>query len=293
MAEEVKETPKEKDLKAEKKKIADERKKLKEEQKKQQAEAKKKAKELDNQEYALDEDSPGGFSMLFFVLIIVAIWLAILCIIIKLDVGGFGSKVVAPVIKNVPVVDKILPKDSVTESDDLEAYYGYTSLSEAVDQIKALELELTSAKSANASNLEEIDKLKAEIERLKTFESQQVEFQRIKQQFYEEVVYAENGPGADEYAKWYEGMDPTTAEYLYQQVVKTESTSTEVANYAKAYSAMDPKEAAAIFDTMTSNLELVGKILWAMKPEARGAILAEMDPTTAAQVTKIMDPDAN
>ena len=82
MAEEVKETPKEKDLKAEKKKIADERKKLKEEQKKQQAEAKKKAKELDNQEYALDEDSPGGFSMLFFVLIIVAIWLAILCIII-------------------------------------------------------------------------------------------------------------------------------------------------------------------------------------------------------------------
>ena len=285
MAEEVKETPKEKDLKAEKKKIADERKKLKEEQKKQQAEAKKKAKELDNQEYALDEDSPGGFSMLFFVLIIVAIWLAILCIIIKLDVGGFGSKVVAPVIKNVPVVNKILPKDSVTESDDLE--------SEDVDQIKALELELTSAKSANASNLEEIDKLKAEIERLKTFESQQVEFQRIKQQFYEEVVYAENGPGADEYAKWYEGMDPTTAEYLYQQVVKTESTSTEVANYAKAYSAMDAKEAAAIFDTMTSNLELVGKILWAMKPEARGAILAEMDPTTAAQVTKIMDPDAN
>lgn len=281
----------EKDLAAEKKKIAEEKKKLKNDQKQQKSEAKKRAKEIAKHEDELDDgEVSGGLSVLVITLFIIAIWIAILCIVIKLDVGGFGSKVCAPVLKNIPVINKILPKNSETETDDLEAYYGYTSLSEAVDQIRALELELTSAKSANSANLEEIDKLKAEIERLKTFEQQQVEFQRIKTEFYEEVIYAENGPGADAYIKYYEGIDPQTAEYLYQQAVKEEAVSTEVADYAKAYSTMDAKEAASIFNTMTGNLELVGKILWAMKAENRGAILGEMNPDIAAQVTKIMEP---
>ena len=282
----------EKDLKAEKKKLADEKKKLKNDQAQQKKEAKKRAKEIAEQEEALDDGNvSGGVSVLFITIFIIAIWLVILGIIIKLDVGGFGSKVCAPVLKNIPILKELLPKDTATESDDPEAYYGYTSLSEAVDQIRALELELTSAKSANSANLDEIDKLKAEIERLKTFEQQQVEFQRIKTEFYEEVIYAENGPGEDAYRKYYESIDPSTAEYLYQQVVKEESVSKEVEDYAKAYSSMDPGEAAKIFDTMTNNLELVGKILGAMKAESRGAILGKMDPTIASQVTKVMDPE--
>ena len=117
-----------------------------------------------------------------------------------------------------------------------------------------------------------------------------VEFQRIKNEFYEEVIYAENGPGPDEYKKYFESIDPTTAEYLYQQVVTKESTDGLYESYAKAYSSMDAKSAAAIFDTMTGNLSLVSNILWAMTAEQRGAILAEMDPDVAAQVTKLMEP---
>lgn len=282
----------EKDLKAEKKKIAEEKKKLKNEQKAQQKEVKKRAKELSEQEAELDDESSGGgLSMFLITIFIVAIWLAILCIIIKLDVGGVGSKLVAPVIKDIPVINKILPKDATTESDDLEAYYGYTSLKDAVEQIKVLEMELQSAQTANSSNLTEIERLKAEVERLKTFESQQVEFQRIKTEFYEEVVYAENGPGASEYQKYYESMDPATAEYLYQQVVKSESVSAEMEDYAKAYSSMDPAAAAKIFNSMTGNLDLVAKILSAMKPDARGNILGAMNADVAAQVTKLMDPE--
>lgn len=280
------------DLKAEKKKIEEEKKKLKNEEKAHKKEAKRRAKELANQEAELDDDNAGGgFSMFVVTIFIIVIWLAILCILVKLDIGGIGSNVLAPILKNVPVVNKILPADSITETDDLEAYYGYTSLSAAVDQIKALEMELASAQTANATNLQEIEELKAEVQRLKTFEEQQVEFQRIKNEFYEEVIYAENGPSAEEYIKYYESIDPTTAEYLYQQVIQNQQTSTQTADYAAAYASMSAKDAAAIFNTMTNNLDLVAQILWAMNATDRGEILAEMDPNVAAQVTKIMDPD--
>ena len=62
--------------------------------------------------------------------------MAILCLLIKLDVGGFGSGVLAPVLKDVPVINKILPVDSTVTTDDGESYGGYTSLREAVDYIK-------------------------------------------------------------------------------------------------------------------------------------------------------------
>ena len=280
-----------KNIDAEKKKIKEEKKKLKQDQKNQQKEVRKRARELADRESELDDDSAGGgFSMFIVTLFIILIWVAILGILIKLDVAGLGSKVLAPIIKDIPVVNKILPNDSTTETDDLEAYYGYTSLPDAVDQIRALEMELSSAQTANATNLNEIDELKAEIIRLQTFENQQVEFQRIKTQFYEEVVYAENGPGALEYQKYYESMDPQTAEYLYQQVVRQETVDSQMSDYAKAYASMDAAEAAKIFNTMSNNIDLVGKILWAMTPDQRGKILGKMDPEMAAQVTKIMEP---
>ena len=137
-----------------------------------------------------------------------------------------------------------------------------------------------------------MDQLKAEVERLKTFEDSQVEFQRIKTEFYEEVVYAENGPGIEEYRKYYEQMDPATAEYLYKQVVVQLEESNEIKEYAQAYSSMKAKEAAGIFEAMTDNLELVARILGAMDADNRGKILGVMDAEVAAKVTKLMDPES-
>ena len=47
--------------------------------------------------------------------------------LIKLDVGGFGSGVLAPVIKDVPYLNKILP-DSVTEEVSTEAASMHTQI---------------------------------------------------------------------------------------------------------------------------------------------------------------------
>lgn len=282
------------DVKQEKKRLNEEKKKLKSDQKAQKKEAKKRAKEIAKQENDLLEDEEAnGISVALVTAIIVAVWVAILALLVKLDVGGFGSKVLYPVLKDVPVVNKILPVDTVTEVDESqsEAYGGYTSLREAVEYIKELEFELQQAQSSGNVSSDEVDSLRAEVARLKTFEDSQVEFQRIKTEFYEEVVYAENGPGPEEYQKYYEAMDPTTAEYLYKQVAAQSEESKEIKDYALAYSEMKPKAAAAIFEEMTDNLDLAARILSVMNATDRGNILGAMDSKIAAKLTKIMDPE--
>lgn len=281
------------DPKAERKRLNDEKKKLKQEQKRQRQEAKKRAKELALEEANIEDDEEGGtLSVIIVTGIIILVWLGILILLIKLDVGGFGSNVLAPIIGDVPVLNKILPESTETEVAEGDSYGGYSSLKQAVDQIERLELELDQARSNLNADAEQIQQLQDEVERLRTFEANQIEFQRIKNEFYEEVIYAENGPGAEEYARYYESMDPETAENLYKQVVKEEAVSDEIKDYAQAYSEMKPKEAAAIFEEMTNNLDLAAKILGVMEPDDRGAILGAMDPEIAARITKIMDPDS-
>ncbi|MBO6016269.1 MAG: hypothetical protein J6P60_06795 [Lachnospiraceae bacterium] len=281
------------DPSAERKRIKDEKKRLKQEQKQAKKDAKSRAKELAKQESEIEDDTEGSsVSVILVTLVIILIWLVILALLIKTDVGGFGSGVLAPVLKDVPVINRILPDSVTTDTGEETDYMGYRSLKEAVDQIKLLELQLEQAHSGSAASDEEVAALRAEIERLKTFEKNQVEFQRIKTEFYEEVIYSEKGPGAEEYRKYYEEMDPTTAEYLYKEVVQQEEVEEKVKNYAQAYSEMKPKEAAAIFEAMTDDLALAAKILNLMEPDSRGKILGVMDPDVAARLTKIMNPDS-
>ena len=274
--------------------IKEERKRMKAEQKAQRKEAKMRARELAEQEAELEQ---GGSSIpiVLTTIAIVGIWLLILCVLIKLDVGGFGSSVLTPILKDVPVVNKILPGDTPLGQGEEEAedvYAGYTNLKDAVEQIKLLELQLEQGELKKGTLEDENAKLKEEINRLKTFESSQVEFERIKTEFYEEVIYAEKGPGADEYQKYYESMDPATAEFLYKQVVAESEESKEIQDYAQAYSEMKPKQAAAIFEAMENNLDLAARILKEMTAEDRGKVLGAMNADIAAKLTKIMEPDS-
>ena len=66
--------------------------------------------------------------------IVVLVWLAIFAMLIKLDVGGFGSNVMTPILKNVPVLNKILP-ESVTDEDIADSSYPYKTLDEAFAKI--------------------------------------------------------------------------------------------------------------------------------------------------------------
>ena len=278
--------------KSEKARLANERKRLKQDKVKHKKEIRKRAREIARQEEEMAEDGDsGGFFTFFATVGIVIVWLAIICIVIKLDVGGFGSGVLKPLLKDVPVVNLILPSTKAPASDTTENNPDGYTLTEALERITQLELQLEQAQGSVLSRDEEIAELKAEVVRLREFENKQLEFQRVTTSFYEEVIYAEKGPGAEEYRKYYEEIDPTTAEYLYKQVVKQLEESKEVLDYAVAYSSMKPKQAAGIFEKMTDKLDLVARILNVMNAEERGEILGAMDPEVAAKLTKIMDPE--
>ncbi len=270
----------------------EDKKKMKEEQKRLKQEMKQLKKEQ-KEARALAEDDEGGgaLSVILVTIFIVLIWVAILLLLIKLDVGGFGSNVLRPVLKDVPVINKILPAPKASELEEAEQYMGYSSLADAVKRIKELELELQEAQAAKNADSDTVVELQNEIKRLKTFEDNQVEFEKIKNEFYNEVVFAENAPNVEEYKKYYEQIDPTNAEQIYRQVVEQVQTDDEIQKYAAAYSAMKPKQAAGIFEAMTDNLELAAKILHQMSADDRGKILGVMDSEVAARLTKIMDPD--
>lgn len=273
------------------KQIKESQKAFKKEQKNQRKEAKKRAKELEQQEREIDEQIDGtNASVVVVTLFIIIIWLGILCLLVKMDVGGFGSNVLTPILQDVPVINKILPSSSDTETTKEKAYGGYNSIKDAVDEIAVLQQQIEQLQNTNGSYAEQIEALKAEVQRLQTFEDNQVAFQRIKEQFYEEVVYAENGPGADAYRKYYEEMDPTTAEALYKQVVQEETINAKTRDYVATFSNMDAAAAAKILSAMTDNLNLAADILENLSATTRASIMAEMDPSMAARLAKIMNP---
>ncbi len=248
-----------------------------------------------------DEDS-GALSVILVTIFIILIWLAILGLLVKLDVGGFGSGVLTPVLKDVPIVNRVLPgyNGSVSGNGfdtEVELYGGYTDVESAYARIIELEKQLADAQQANNELRIYGDELQSEINRLQTFENNQVEFEKIKDEFYNEVVFSDNAPDPSEYRKFYEEIEPANAQVLYKQVVAEEVNDEKVKEYAKAYSAMKSKDAAKIFDVMVQSsgadgdAYLVAKILKACGSDARGEILGAMEPENAAIVTNIMEPE--
>lgn len=253
---------------------------------------KDKEKELDkdeNKELGEEKESGKGVLALVTVLIVI-IWLGIIAILIKTDVGGFGSTVLYPVLKDVPYINKILPNQDSAINEITDTQYQYSSLDDAIDRIKELELQLDEAQNKKKKDKQTIKDLKKQIEDLSTYKEDQAAFEKEKEKFYEEVVFSDEAPDINEYKTYYESIDPENAEVLYKQVVEQITYDDEVQDYAKTYSQMKPKEAAAIFDTMTDNLGLVSDILMCMGAQARADILGKMNAETAAKLTEIMEP---
>jgi flagellar motility protein MotE (MotC chaperone) len=251
---------------------------------------KKKPKEGEETGEGEDEEKLGSKILLFIIaLFIIVIWLAIIGLLIKMDVGGFGSSVLYPVLKDVPYVNKILP-DSVQDGAEVDTQYQYDSLDAAIERIKELEVELADASAVHAEDEDKISELEEEIADLSTYKEAQAALELEKEKFYEEVVFSDEAPDIEEYKAYYESIDPENAEVLYKQVVEQIAHDEELDDYVSTFSSMKPKEAAAIFNTMTDDLGLVADILMQMDAQSRADILGKMDSDTAAKVAEIMEP---
>ncbi len=229
----------------------------------------------------------------FFVILIIVVWLAIIAALIKFDIGGFGSSVLRPILKDVPVISKILPEPSEEqlkqEAEENPDEDQIATLSQAKGMIEKLEEENEKLNKNNKSLKEENADLAKEIERLKVFEENQNAFQIQKEEFYREIVYGENAPDADTYSKWYESIDSANAEAIYRQVISQQSVDNDLKDLAKTYENMKPAEAAEVLQKI-GNLDTVAEILGAMKTDARAKVMDQMDASFAANVTKKLMP---
>jgi flagellar motility protein MotE (MotC chaperone) len=246
----------------------------------------------DNQVTDLEDDEEkkgGGLIGVVIALVIIVIWLLIFALLIRMDVGGFGSNVMRPLLENVPVLNAILPP--VTDDEvAAETGYKYRTLYEAIERIRELENQLAVYQDAASANEETIAELTAEVERLRVFEENQLAYEENKKRFDEEVVFTANAPDIDTYSEWYELMYPENAAEIYERVVERLQYSSEVKDWASTFSKMEADAAASILEEMTGDLDLVSEILLSMSASKRAEILAEMDPVFAAKLTNVTYP---
>ena len=269
--------------------------------KKKPKKEKKKKNEIASAEE--EKDGIGGKIVLVFVtLLILLIWLAIIAVLIKADIGGFGSTVMYPIFKDVPYVNKILPDVSSGDPEENEKYT-FDSIEEAVDYIKDLDKQLQAAKSQHEADSKDISDLEAQVKELKKYKEEQEAFEKLKTDFYNDVLYYTSDEYVlynedtlkvlEAYRKYFEEIEPAKAEGLYKQVITQLENAEDYDDYVNKYANMPPKKAAAIFNEAESaeDMQLVADILNHMKVQNAADILAQMDAGIAFKLTYLLKPE--
>lgn len=233
------------------------------------------------------ESVGGKILTVLIIFLIVLIWLAILALLIKFDVGGVGSEVLRPVLKDIPVVNRILP-DISEEQEAYENAYPYKSLGEAVEYIKKLEGQVDKYREENSDYASRHAEMQKEIDSLRHYEEEQDAFAKLREKFDNEVVFNEKALSKEEYLKWYETMYPNNAAKIYEQLLDKEVKEDSIKDQADILAKLDAGAAADILSEMPSDIDLICKILDCMKVATVSNILSEMEPLFAARIVNRM-----
>ena len=191
------------------------------EDRKAKREKKKKRKDTDllTDEMDQEEEKETSKVLIFFVsLLIVLIWLGIIGVLIKCDVGGFGSSVLYPMWKDVPYLNRILPDVEKELYSTEDTQYPYGSLAEAVERIKELERQVDALSAQSVTDSDTITQLEEQQKELQAYREREAEFEKEKEKFYEEVVFSDKAPDIEQYKIFYESIEKDNAEILYKQV---------------------------------------------------------------------------
>ena len=233
------------------------------------------------------ESDNGGNRIINILIIalIVIIWLAVFALLIKFDVGGLGSTIMRPVLKDIPIVNKVLPAASEDE-EAAENNYRYTTLKAANARIAELEKRLDAEGGTSEANSDYISDLEAEVRNLQSYKTEYDSFLERKAAWERDVVYADEAPDIEEYRAYYESIEPENAERIYQQVLKSLQYSERAKELATTYAGMDPAKAAERLELMSEDLDLVCDILRNMKESQSALIMQEMSSEFASQITK-------
>jgi len=247
-----------------------------------------KIQDLDALDRSVAKEKNGGkFLTMLIVILIVLIWLAILALLIKFDVGGLGTGVLRPVLKDIPVINRILPSVS-EEQEAYENAYPYKNLTEAVEYINKLERDADKLREENSDYASRQAEMQKEIDSLRHYEDEQDAFAKLREQFDREVVFNDKAPNTDEYLKWYAEMYPNNAANIYEELLEQQMIEDSLQLYADYLTGLDAGDAADILSEMPSDIDLICRLLDCMKKTQVSDILAELEPLFAARIVNRM-----
>ena len=232
------------------------------------------------------EESGGKLGTFLIIILFLLIWISVLALLIKLDVGGLGTTL-RPYIKDVPVVNLMLPNVS-DEQIQWEENYPYKNMDEAMNELDLLKQQVEKLTKENTEQAIEITQLRAENNRLKNFEDDVKAFEERVKRFDQYVVFNDKAPDVTAYKEFYESIEPENAAQLYQYVVELIQYDEGVIKQAELFANMKPGQAAEALQEMTADIEFITKVLLAMKKDNATEIMNKMDALFVAKVMQRM-----
>lgn len=232
------------------------------------------------------EESSGKLGTFLIIILFLLIWISVLALLIKLDVGGLGTTL-RPYMKDVPVVNLMLPKVS-DEQIQWEENYPYKNMDEAMKELDLLKQQVETLTKENTAQAIEITQLRTENNRLKNFEDDVKAFEERVKRFDQYVVFNDKAPDVTAYKEFYESIEPENAAQLYQYVVELIQYDEGVIKQAELFANMKPGQAAEALQEMTADIEFITKVLLAMKKDNATEIMNKMDALFVAKVMQRM-----
>ena len=225
----------------------------------------------------------GGFGK-FIAMFMIAAVLAFTVGVLAFNLFGIRDKYLVDVLRNVPIVNSLLPKETVPGAGDS---YASMSREQLIQLIDSLNTQANQDKKEISDLTDRIKVNESDLQRLLAQEKSVSDFEAEKRAFAQSVV----NQNPEAFVKYYESIDRATQDTLYQTTSVQLAAVKEAKNYFTAISAMDEASAAQMLTQLTAtDMNLVVAILKNIDTTQTAGILSAMDPAAAARVAKAMSP---
>lgn len=226
----------------------------------------------------------------------ITLFLGILTGMIKADVGGFGSGILAPVIGNVNGLNKILPAKSLSSSVDTttptdtskaaESKTGKANAQTAAGTQPTTKGAKTSASSQTAVKAKAAAGAKAG-KNNQTASNPQTNAGSQTGTVTQNATGVQTPAGAQA-GSVTQNAAGSQANAAAQTADAQAAEKAKLSDFVDTYSKMDAKSAASILGNMTGDLHLVAKILTNMRASKRADIMANLNVNIASKLTVLM-----
>lgn len=213
-------------------------------------------------------------------LLVILLIVFVPAILIGFNLFSFRDKYFYKAIKNVPILNGLVPQDT----EDVRTKEEILAENEELK----INLEKTNEQLEELKN--SYEDRGDEISRLLIYEREQLNVQKQKEEI-DNLIVSNN---YKEFATYYKNINPENADRLYKEAVQVVNKDKDRKKLFSNFSTMDEEDAAKILELMLSTQSnVVLDILKNVDTEKSATILASMQTENAASITKMLYDSSN